>query len=131
MRLLETNVGSRSVRGKDLLIYSVCIKNEYPDILMEFTNGKTALWACLELEHLNMLVYKIATMLRLSDPPKSIHVLTVDGSPHCVQLHYAVEEAKKISGSKIEVRHFVLSKGVVKEVSPLRVRKSRYLGKLD
>lgn len=65
MRLLETNVGSRSVRGKDLLIYSVCIKNEYPDILMEFTNGKTALWACLELEHLNMLVYKIATMLRL------------------------------------------------------------------
>lgn len=129
MRLLETNVGSKMVQGKDLLLYSVCIKNEHPEIFKEFSKGRTSLW--VELEHINMLVYKIATMLKLSEPPKTISVLTVDGSPHCIQLHYAVDDAKKISGSKIEVRHFVLAKGAVKEVSAQTVKKSRYLGKIE
>nr|MDO8081332.1 hypothetical protein [Candidatus Freyarchaeota archaeon] len=131
MRLLETNAGSKMVQGKDLLFYSVCIENEHPDIFREFSEVRTPLWACLELEHINMLVYKIACMLRLDEPPRSISILTVDGSPHCIQLHYAVEEAKKISGSDIEVRHFVLSKGEVEEVSSQTVKKSRYLGKLS
>ncbi|MFB0561432.1 MAG: hypothetical protein ACETWM_09505 [Candidatus Lokiarchaeia archaeon] len=131
MRLLETNVGSKMVQGKDLLFYSVCIKNEHPDIFKEFSKGRISLWVCLELEHINMLVYKIATMLKLSESPKNISVLTVDGSPHCIQLHYAVEDAKKISGSKIEVRHFVLAKGALKEVSAQTVKKSRYLGKIE
>jgi len=131
LRLLETNAGSKMVQGKDLLFYSVCIENEHPDIFREFSEVRTPLWACLELEHINMLVYKIACMLRLDEPPRSISILTVDGSPHCIQLHYAVEEAKKISGSDIEVRHFVLSKGEVEEVSSQTVKKSRYLGKLS
>ncbi len=131
MRLLETNAGSRMVKGKDLLFYSVCIENEYPNIFKEFSRDKTPLWVCLELEHINMLVYKIASMLKLYNPPKTISVLTVDGSPHCIQLHYAVEETKKISGSSIEIRHFVLSKGMVKEVSAQTVKKSRYMSKLE
>ncbi|WXG42370.1 MAG: hypothetical protein WED07_16660 [Candidatus Freyarchaeum deiterrae] len=131
MRLLETNAGSKMVRGKDLLFYSVCIEKEHPNIFREFSEGRTLLWVCLESEHLNMLVYKIASMLRLDEPPRSISVLTVDGSPHCIQLHYAVEEAKKISGSDIEARHFVLSKGKVEEVTSQTVKKSRYLGKLS
>ncbi|MHA1263429.1 MAG: hypothetical protein ACTSSA_15385 [Candidatus Freyarchaeota archaeon] len=131
MRLLETNAGSKNVQDRDLLFYSVCIRSDHPDILEEFSRGRTALWACLELEHINMLVYKIASMLRLYKPPRSIHVLTVDGSPHCVQLHYAVEEAKKISGSNIQVRHFVISKGAAIEVSAQTVKRSRYLGKLE
>ncbi len=131
MRLLETNAGSKVIRGKDLLFYSVCIESEHPDIFMELSQGRTALWVCLELEHINMLVYKIASMLRLYEPPKTISVLTVDGSPHCIQLHYAVEEAKKISGSSVEVKHFVISNGAVNEVSAQTVKKSRYLGKLE
>ncbi|MEM2145764.1 MAG: hypothetical protein QW279_10410 [Candidatus Jordarchaeaceae archaeon] len=129
MRLLETNAGSKMVQGKNLLFYSVCIENEHPDIFKKFSEGRTPLWACLELEHINMLVYKIAYMLRLDTPPQSISILTVDGSPHCIQLHYAVEEAKKISGSNIEVKHFVIYKGEVQEVPSQTVKKSRYLGK--
>ncbi len=131
MRLLETNVGSKMVRGKDLLIYSICIEKENPEIFSEFSRHRTPLWVCLELEHINMLVYKIGSMLTQYEPPQTISVLTVDGSPHCVQLHYAVEDAKKISGSIIDVRHFVISKGGVKEVSAQTVRKSRYLGKIE
>ena len=131
MRLLETNAGSKMIQGKDLLFYSVCIENEHPDVFREFSKGRTPLWVCLESEHINMLVYKIACMLKLEESPTSISVLTVDGSPHCIQLHYAVEEAKKISGSDIDARHFVLSKGKVEEVTSQTVKKSRYLGKLS
>jgi hypothetical protein len=131
MRLLETNAGSKTVQEKNLLFYSVCIENEYPHIFKKFSEGRTPLWACLELEHINMLVYKIACMLKLDKPPQSISVLTIDGSPHCIQLHYAVDEAKKISGSNIEVRHFVISKGEVEEVASRTVKKSRYLGSVS
>lgn len=131
MRLLETNTGSKMVQGNDLLFYSVCIENEHPHIFKKFSELRTPLWACLELEHINMLVYKISCMLRLDKPPKSISVLTVDGSPHCIQLHYAVEEAKKISGSNVEVRHFVISRGEVEEVASQTIKKSRYLSKLS
>ena len=43
----------------------------------------------------------------------------------------AVEEAKKISGSNIQVRHFVISKGAAIEVSAQTVKRSRFLGKLE
>jgi hypothetical protein len=131
LRFLETNAGSRMVQGKDLLFYSVCIENEHPDIFREFSKDRTPLSVCLEQEHINMLVYKIACMMKLDDPPKSISVLTIDGSPHCIQLHYAVEEAKKISGSNVGVKHFVVSRGKVEEVSSQTVKRSRYLGKLS
>jgi hypothetical protein len=119
------------VQGKDLLFYSVCIENEHPDVFREFSEGRTPLWVCLELEHINMLVYKIASMLRLDEPPRSISVLTIDGSPHCIQLHYAVEEAKKISGSDVGVKHFVVSRGKVEEITSQTVKRSRYLGKIS
>ncbi|MEM1658958.1 MAG: hypothetical protein QXX87_02140 [Candidatus Jordarchaeales archaeon] len=130
MRLSETNAGSRTVQGKDVLIYSSCIQVEYPDVFGEVSRGRTALSACLEAEHVNMLVYKLAYMFKLSNPPLSVTVLTVDGSPHCVQLHYAVQEALRISGAKIPVTHLVVAEGKVVEVSPEVVKRSRWLSKI-
>ncbi len=130
MELLETNAGSKFVKGKSILIYGACTELEHPKILEEASKGKTKLSLCLEKEHMNMVVYKLATMLNLTKPPKDVTVLTIDGSPHCVQLHYAVEEAKKLTHSTIPVKHLVIINKRVVEVSPEKVKLSRYLSKI-
>jgi len=129
-RLIDTNAGSRLVQGRDILIYGSCVPVEYPEVFGDVSKGRTALSVCLEEEHVNMLVYKLAYMFRLRRPPKSVTVLTIDGSPHCVQLHYAVQEAAKISGSTISIVHLVIVGGRVVEVSPEAVKRSRWLSKI-
>lgn len=129
-RLAETNAGSRLVQGRDVLIYGSCIPAEHPEAFREVSTGRTALSACLEAEHMNMLVYKLAYMFKLKAPPKSVTVLTIDGSPHCVQLHYTVQEALRISGVEIPVVHLVIADGRVVEVSPEAVKRSRWLSKI-
>ncbi len=131
MSLLETNAGSKGILGKKLLIYGSCIKEEHKDLFKVLSAGKTALGVCLEREHVNMIVYKLATVLKLNKPPKEITVLTVDGSPHCVQLHYAIEETKKLVGSNINVKHVVVSNGKPVEVDRKTVKLSRYLAKIQ
>ncbi len=129
-RLSETNAGSRTVQGKEILIYGSCIPMEYPEVFKEISRGRTSLSACLEAEHMNMLVYKLAYMFRLKNPPSSITVLTIDGSPHCVQLHYAVQEALRIAGAEIPTTHLVIANGKTVEVSPEVVKRSRWLSKI-
>lgn len=131
MDLLRINAGSRYIKGKELLIYGSCVKQEHPKVFEKFSENKTALSLCLEKEHINMAVYKIASMLKLYNPPKEITVLTVDGSPHCIQLHYAIDEAKKLTSSDIKVEHFVITDRKAIQVSSEAVKLSRYLGKLE
>lgn len=131
MNLLEVNAGSRYVRGENILIYGSCIESEHPWILKETSKDKTPLSICLEKEHMNAVVYKLAFMFRLSHPPNEFTVLTVDGSPHCVQLHYALEEASKLTGQKIPIKHLVIYNGKVVDISPNVVKLSRYLGKIE
>lgn len=130
MNLLEVNAGSRYVRGENVLIYGSCIESEHPWILKETSEDRNLFSICLEKEHMNAVVYKLATMFRLSNPPNEFTVLTVDGSPHCVQLHYAVEEACKLTGHKIPIKHLVIFNGKVVDISPNVVKLSRYLGKI-
>jgi hypothetical protein len=62
---------------------------------------------------------------------EEVVVLTVDGSPHCIQLHHAVEEARKVTGRQINVRHFVIEGGEALEVSAEAVKVARYLSKIQ
>jgi hypothetical protein len=54
--------------------------------------------------------------------------VTIDGSPHCFQLHAAVNEAEYILGEKLNKRHYVVVDGRdLHEISPDTVRVARYL----
>jgi hypothetical protein len=64
-------------------------------------------------------------------PIEEIVVLTVDGSPHCIQLHFMMDEVEKITGKPLNVKHIVVYKGKEVEVDRSRVKKARYLSKVS
>ena len=120
---------ARGLRGADLLIYSECLRQEWPSLLAEVAEGHIALSICLEEEHISHLTAKLATIIVMGRPA-SITVLTVDGSPHCVQAHFSAQQALRMTGSAIPVRHLVVEKGVLHEVGPEVVRKARHLSEV-
>ena len=131
MRLLSMNSASKEIRANPrLLIYGECVRIEHPEILREFSKGRVALAACPESEHINVISLKVASILCRVDL-EDLLVLSVDGSPHCVQLHHAVEEALKTSRSPVRVRHLVIYKGRVSEISKEAVKAARYLYKIE
>ncbi len=131
MRLLSTNAASKQIRSNPrLLIYGECVRLEHPEILEELCKGRTSLAACPESEHINLIALKVASIVSRVKIEELL-VLSVDGSPHCVQLHHAVEEALKISGSPVNVKHLVIYKGKTSEISKEAVKTARYLFKVE
>ncbi len=130
-KLISTNVCSRRIRdiGR-LLLYGSCIADEHADILEQLSENRVPLSVCMEEEHYNMVGFKLLSIMarvRLEE----IAVLTVDGSPHCVQLHMLVEDCAKMLGlNKLNIRHFVVYKGKLIEISGREVKVSRYLSKV-
>ncbi len=78
----------------------------------------------------NVVALKIASILARVKL-EEVRILTVDGSPHCLQLHHAAEEALKIACSNCRLKHFVVVKGEIIEVSRDAVKTSRYLSKVS
>jgi len=118
------------LKGSHWLICSKCLKYVNPKIYSEITKGKVVLEFCPEES--GQLVYgKIASMIRSSKPSK-ITVVTIDGSPHCLTLQAAVNEAIYIVGEKVEKEHYVLVDGKeLIRISPEAIRVSRYLSLVD
>ena len=105
MDLVSTNVYSKLLSDR-LLITGTCLMDEWPEIISEVSEGKTILSVCLESIHLNTAIEKIASILAKGSI-KEITVITKDGSPHCIGLHYAVEWALKMTKSEF-LSEFVL-----------------------
>ncbi|AKG38172.1 hypothetical protein MA03_01160 [Infirmifilum uzonense] len=130
-RLTETNVASKLMREtRRVLIYGACVRDEYPEIYESFSQGRTPLAVCLESEHFNVVALKVASMFARVNLEEVV-VLTVDGSPHCVGLHHAVEEAAKVSGKDVMIRHVVIEEGSPIEVSNQAVKTARYLSRVE
>ena len=128
--LMDVNVCSRKIRNvKKLLIYGTCVRDEYPEIFSKFSKDRIPLAVCLEKEHFNMVALKLASLVARLDLEELV-VLTVDGSPHCVQLHMVVEEVAKIT-RKLKARHFVIEEGKAIEVSEKAVKTARYLSRIQ
>ncbi|OYT61027.1 MAG: 4Fe-4S ferredoxin [Desulfurococcales archaeon ex4484_217_1] len=128
-KLIHVNACSRMIRKlRKILIYGTCLRDEHPEILETFSKSRVPLAVCLEEEHMNMVGFKLATMMKTCGPHEIV-VLTVDGSPHCVQLHMMVEECLKLVPG-IAIKHYVIYKGDVIEVSPKVVKTARYLSKV-
>jgi len=129
---MSTNVCSREIREKrKVLIYGSCIKEEYPEILEKFREKYVLLSVCLEKEHMKMVGFKLLGMMKRCQPEEII-ILTVDGSPHCVQLHFTIEECSKILEEfKERIVHLVIENGKIRKISPETVKICRYLTKVE
>ncbi|MHA1721710.1 MAG: 4Fe-4S ferredoxin [Candidatus Baldrarchaeia archaeon] len=133
MKLLRINAGDRRAKEKGkLLIYGECVKDMWPQIFKNFLKDHFAVAVCLEAEHMNMVAFKLATMIK-NIKPNQVTVLTVDGSPHCVQLHMTVEEVRKIVENlspQTNYKYYVINKGELIEVPRKCIKTSRYLSKI-
>lgn len=118
------------LKGSDILIASACLPYVNPRLFEELSKDKVVLLACPERE--NPTHYgKIASIIR-SSKPRSITVVTIDGSPHCFTLHASVNEAEYILGEKVEKKHYVIVNArELKEISPDAIRVARYLHLVD
>ena len=125
MDLMSTNAKGKNIRGKKLLLYGSCL-DENPQYLEDFEDY-TKLSFCPEKEHINMAFYKLIAMMSVAE---ELVVITTDGSPHCVQMHYIAEDVLKYSERKFPLRHFVVQNGKMVEVSAEDVKLSRYLSKI-
>ncbi|WP_236698077.1 4Fe-4S ferredoxin [Pyrodictium occultum] len=130
-RLMDVNVASRYIRGRrKLLIVGRCIEAEKPWALERFPEEEyVRLSVCLEDDHVNMAGFKLAGILgRLEF--EEVAVLTTDGSMHCIQLHFMVEEVFRLLRPRARRRHFVVEGGRVVEVPPEAVKTARYLSRV-
>jgi len=130
-RLIDVNAKSRLIRGKDkLMIISRCIEIEHPDVLRSLEEDYALLTSCLEEEHVNQIGFKLLGILGRGSY-REVSVLTIDGSMHCIQLHYLLEELFKMTKIGIKRRHMILHKGQIIEVSTDAVKTSRFLHKVS
>jgi hypothetical protein len=132
-RLIDLNAKSRLLRGcRKILIVGRCVEVEHPDVYKRFVeSGYCPLSVCLEAEHVNMVGFKLAGMLRRG-VYEEVSVLTVDGSMHCTQLHWMVEEVfKVVNPENVKRRHFVIHEGELLEVSHEAVKASRFLSRVE
>ncbi len=131
--LADINARSKLFRHKKkLLIIGRCVEIEHPDILAQFPEEEYGvLSVCLEAEHVNMVGFKLAGILARGSY-EEVAVLTVDGSLHCTQLHWMVEETCKILGDRAPRRsHYVIYKGKLYRIGEDTVKTSRYLYKVN
>lgn len=131
--LMCTNVGdSRLKQSGLLLIIGSCMKTRHPEIVDDFKQkdgGQIALHVCLEETHANNAGFKIGSIVKHSGIRK-LTALTVDGSPHCVQLHFLVDDIRRHFVKDVETLHFVVEKGHIVEVSSEKVKLARHLSKI-
>ncbi len=129
-KLISYNVAGRELRQKrKLLIYGTCVRDEYPEIYLEYEKKRVPLAVCLEEEHFNMVALKLASIIARIDL-EEIVILTVDGSPHCLQLHHIAEEVEKITCKNVNIRHLVIENKKVIEIDKKTIKTARYLSKI-
>ena len=128
---LSTNIGTREIMNKKkLLLYGTCMAEKYPNIIEEYVEGRVALAVCLERDHMNMIAFKLATMVKSANL-EEISVITVDGSPHCVQLHQAVSEVNRLFDDPPSTHYYVVEHGKIHEVDAKIIKTSRFLSKIS
>ena len=124
--LLSTSVKSGSLRGSKLLVYSECLKDEYPEILRFFQDENLSLSVCMERTHINKVGFKLFNIIKLSGIVE-LNILTIDGSPHCIQLHFLGEHFKRALGVSIPINHYVIEKGKIFSIPIEAIKLARHL----
>ena len=127
--LLKTNVYDIS---EDIAIVGSCLPKIQPKAYDKLKNISNDIYEiCLESTHLNMVITKIIGMLSRVKV-KRITFVTVDKSPHCIQIHYIENEIQKAMDlNNIEIIHYVCIDNELIEISKDTIKRSKALAKLQ
>lgn len=127
--LIKTKIYSKHL-GNKLLIFGSCIEQEYPEVLEKLSKDYIPLSVCLEESHMNTVIGKMLSIVNVNDL-EEVMMLSQDGSPHCIGLHFVLETIKKMAKSNnFKTRYCVLEHGKLIEVSPEDVKIARHLSKV-
>ncbi len=86
---------------------------------------------CLETHHMNMAAHKIASMIETGNI-KELIFISIDKSPHCIQLQYIRKELEKqMKGFDLQYKSFVVSKGELIEIGLDTISLSKNLAELS
>jgi len=125
--LLSVNVGASFLRRlKRFLLVGSCVLEEHTEVAKEYAKDRVCLHICLEAFHMNMAETKLACVVQLHQPAELL-VLTVDGSPHCLQLHVIAEDLRRYFNLSLEVKHVVIEHGHPYAISEAAVKTARHL----
>ncbi|MHA1232255.1 MAG: 4Fe-4S ferredoxin [Candidatus Helarchaeota archaeon] len=127
--LLETNVGAVRLRNKPLLLYGTCIEERYPEILEDFKKDREPIHICLETFHMDHVGYKLANIIKYSKISE-LTILTIDGSPHCYQLHVLGQDLIRHFTPELKVEHWVIEKGKLYKIPYQVITVARHLHKV-
>ena len=133
MRILESNVGDKRFQStQKLLLYGTCVPDRYPEIFEKFLEGRTPIHACLEDLHMDHVGYKLVNIIKYSKI-KELTILTIDGSPHCYQLHVLGQDLKRhfVSEEEVKISHYVIEKGKVHEITYQAITVARHLHRVQ
>ena len=131
--ILSTNVGSKRLRAtRKILLFGECIPAEHRAIFDQFVQKQdlVPLGVCLEAVHIGFIQSKVSTMLKVSKI-QDVIILTADGSPHCIQLHYAIREIQRHFFPDLKVTHYVIENGKLLKIDQKAVKLSRHLSKIQ
>ncbi len=128
--ILNTNIYDPRL-GDKLLIIGTCIPAIQRKVFEDFEKRwKNVFAICLEQDHYNQLHSKLAAIIG-TGRVNEIGFLTVDGSPHCVQVHYVSKYLNRELKNKINFFHYVVNeKGEVFEVDMKSIDESKRLEKV-
>jgi hypothetical protein len=115
-----------------VIICGSCLPNMDPSAFNKLKHiSNNIFFTCLEETHMNMVAHKIASVLRLGKV-KNLIMVSVNKSPHCVQLHYMRYELEKIMNLRdISVISYTTFNGNLVEVSPKTISLSKNLVELQ
>lgn len=126
MKLVETWVKAPFLKRASILLLSECAQDVFPGVCKKFVEERVVLTSCPEVENAEMIMGKLTSILTCSNP-RDLTVLTMEGSPHCLALHAAANEALFITKASVLLSHFVILDGKAIQVSSESVRVARYL----
>ncbi len=112
----------------EIVIMGTCLPSMQPKAYQELLSICPNIYQfCLEKEHINMALSKVAGMVARNNI-KHIIFATLDKSLHCIQLHYLAHELLKITDKKgIKTTHYIAANDQLNEVSAETVALSRNL----
>lgn len=127
--LMETNVYDVC---KSMIIVGTCLKDMQPLAYEKLKTISPNIYkVCLEHDHVNMVITKLASILCRVKIDNLIFA-SVDGSLHCIQLHYIMEEIKKMmSTENINITHYVAVDNNLIKISSDTIKKSKLLSLLQ
>lgn len=126
--IMKTNIYDVS---DTIIIVGSCLKYMQPEGFKKLKVISDNIYElCLEETHINMAITKVGGMLRTGKIKKLLFV-SVDKSPHCIQLHYIQDELKKMMNiENIDIKNYVVVNNELEEITPEIISLSKNLSKL-